>query len=104
MNPRIIVTQNKLIVAFIGIFAIFSLTGLTPSLDAQACLPNFIQIECYECDEEDIRGDNLKSSFLIKSVHDNSICSIKKAITLEKLFPFRKFWLSSSSPRPPPKV
>lgn len=104
MDSKKIVTPKKLIVAFIGIFIISFLIGFTPSIDTQACLPNYIQIKFCECDEEDIKGDNLQSSFLIKSVHDNSISLIKNAITLRELFHTRKFWLSSSSPRPPPKV
>ena len=104
MDSKIIVTPKKLIVAFIAIFFISFLTGFTPSLDTRAGLPNYIQIEFYECDEEDIKGDNLQSGFLKKSVHDNSICPIKNAITLRELFQNRKFWPSSSSPRPPPKV
>ena len=105
MDSKKIVTRIKLIVAFTGIFAISFLTGFTPSLYTQACLPNYVQLEFYECDEEDIKGDNnLQSSFLIKSVRDNSICPIKNAITLRELFQTRKFWLSCSSPRPPPKV
>ena len=104
MDSKKLVTKKRLIVAFIGIFAISFLTGFTPSLDTQACLPNFIQIEFYECDEEDIKGDNLQSRFLIKSVHDNSICPIKNATTLRELVQTQKFLLSSYSPRPPPKV
>ena len=104
MDSKKIVTKIKLIVAFTGIFAISFLTGFTPSSDTQACLPNQNQIEFFECEEEDIKGDNLQSSFLIKSVHDNSICLLKNTITLRELFRTRKFWLSSSSPRPPPKA
>ena len=104
MDSKKIVTKVKLIAAFTGVFAISFLTGYTSSFGTQACLPSNIQIEFYECDEEDIKGDNLQSGFLIKSVHDNSICSIKNAITLRELFQTRKFWLSSFSPRPPPKV
>lgn len=103
MDSKKIVTQKKLIVAFIGIFAISFLTGFTPSLDTQACLPNYIQIEFCECDEEDIKGDNPQNSFLIKSVYANSIGPIKNAITIRELFQTRKFWLSSYSPRPPPQ-
>jgi hypothetical protein len=104
MDSKKKVTKKKLIVAFIGVFVISFLTGFTPSLGTQACLPNYVQLEFYECDEEDIKGENLQSSFLIKSVHDDSICPIKNAITLRELFQTQKFWLSSSSPRPPPKV
>ena len=104
MDSQKIVTKKTLIVAFIGIFAIYFLTGFTPSLDTQACLPNYIEIEFYECDEEDLKGDNLPSSFLIKSAHDNSIGPIKYAITSNELFPTQKFWLSCYSPRPPPQV
>jgi hypothetical protein len=104
MDSEKIVNKIKLIAAFTGIFAISFLTGFTPLIDTQAYLPNYIQIEFCECDEEDIKGNNLQSSFLIKSVYDNSICSIKNGITLRELFQTRKFWLSSSSPRPPPQV
>ena len=96
MDSQKIVTQKKLMVAFIGIFVISFLTGFTLSSDTQACLPNYIQIEFYECDEEDIKGNNLQSSFLIESVNDNSICPIKNARTLRELFKTRKFWLSCS--------
>ena len=93
MGFKKIAIKKKLIVAFIGIFVIFFMTGFTPLLDTQVCLPNYIQIEFCECDEEDIKGDNLQSSFLIKSVHDNSICPIKNSITLRELFQTRKFIL-----------
>ena len=104
MGSKKIAIKKKLIVAFIGIFVISFMTGFTPFLDTQVCLPNYIQIEFYECDEEDIKGDNLQRTFLIKSVHDNSICSKKNSITLREIFQTQKFWLSTCSPRPPPKV
>lgn len=104
MDSKKIVTKLKLIVGFIGMFVISFLTGFTPSIDTPAYLPNYIQIEFYACDEEDIKGDNQQSSFLIKSVDDDSICPTKNAITLKKLVQTRKFWLSCYSPRPPPKV
>jgi hypothetical protein len=104
MGSKKISIKKKLVVAFIGIFVIWFMTGFTPLLGTQACLPNHNQIEFYKCDEEDIKSDNLQSSFLIKFVNDNSICPIKNPITLRELFQTRKFWLSSSSPRPPPKV
>ena len=104
MDSKKIVILKKLIVVFVGIFVISFLPGFTPSPDTQACLPNQNQIEFFECEEEDIKGDNLQSSFLIKSVHDNSICLLKNTITLRELFQTRKFFLSSYSPRPPPKV
>jgi hypothetical protein len=104
MGSRKFVTQIKLIVRFIAIFVISLLTGFTQTFDTQACLPNYIQTEFYEGDEEDIKGDNLQSSYLKKSIQDNSICPVKNAIILIELFHSRKFWLSSSSPRPPPEV
>ena len=104
MDSKKIAIPKKLIVVFVGIFVISFSTGFTPSIETQVCLPNFIEVEFYECDEEDNKGENLQSSFLIKSVHDNSICPQKNAITLRELFQSRKFWLSTSFPRPPPKV
>jgi hypothetical protein len=104
MDCQKIITRIKLIVAFTGIFAISFLTGFTPSSGTQACLPNHNQIEFFECDEEDIKSDNLQSSFLIKSTQDNTLCLIKYALTLRELFKTRKFWLSSSCPRPPPQA
>jgi hypothetical protein len=59
MGSQKIAIKKKLSVAFIGIFVICFMTGFTPLLDTQACLPNYIQIEFCERDEEDIRGDNL---------------------------------------------
>jgi len=104
MDCQKIATRIKLIVAFAGIFAISFFTGFTPPSDTQACLPNHNQSEFIECDEEDIKSDNLQSSFLTKSAHDNTLCPIKNAITLTELFQTPKLWLSSASPRPPPQV
>jgi hypothetical protein len=104
MDCKRIITEIKLIAAFTGIFTISFLIGFGPPSGTEACLPNHNQIEFYACDEEDIKSDNLQSSFLIKSVNNNSLCFIKYALTLKELFHTRKFWLSSSSPRPPPQA
>jgi hypothetical protein len=104
MDCRKIINGIKLIAAFTGIFAISFLTGFTPPSGAETCLPNHNLIEFYACDEEDIKSGNPQSSFLIKSVNNNSLSFIKSALTLKEFSHTRKFWLSSSSPRPPPQV